>query len=224
MSRTAKPTLTISAEVVVDDLNLRLRGVLEEFQHRSCILELKDDPSVNIPLGTEIVIQLPTVEGARITGTLKRWLGRRLTIDVQRRPREQKRYFPRASGGVAVEYQRLPNSTSEVVQRSWLKGLSVADDVPCRTEQIVDFSASGVRCQDEIGCRVGDLLFLSLELSPSNHTVRAIGRVVRCYVGSTNEMAVDFVDVTGEGMERLARHTIDRQMASLDELHTSNPA
>lgn len=214
MKRTA-PSLTISAVVVAGPH--RLRGVLNELEHRGCIVDLIDDTPAEIPLDSQIFIELPSIDGARITGRLRRRLGQRVTVDVSRNNNQQQRYFPRVTGGLKVEYRAVANS--DTATRSWMQGLTIADSSWYAPEGEVEFSPSGLRCADGIGCNVGDLLLMSLHTTNSARPIRATGRVVRTPrdAYANRSIAVEFVDIGDNDLETLARHTCDRQRAALEQ-------
>lgn len=215
--KSAAPSLTINAVIVTG--SHRLRGVLNELEHRGCIVDLIDDTHVEIPLDSPVYIELPSIDGARISGRLRRRLGRRVTIDVTRRRGEQQRYFPRVTGGLTLEYRIVPHPVSDVVVQSWMRGVTIADGSWYAPAGEVEFSPSGLRCEDGLGCRVGDLLLLSLQPSNSARPIRATARVVRTLRDDPTGqgVAMELVEIGAADLETLARHTCDRQRAALEE-------
>ncbi len=214
--KNAASPLTISAVVVVGPH--RFRGVLNELEHRGCIVDLVDDITIEVPLDTPVYIELPSIDGARITGRLRRRVGSRVTVDVTRNSNERQRYFPRVTGGMSVEYRLVPNSMTDALGRSWLRGLSVANNGEWYAPSgEVEFSASGLRCEDGVGCAVGDLLLLALNPENKSRPIRATARVVRTLIDTSRTIAVEFVDIRTQDLEVLAQHTYDRQLATLDD-------
>lgn len=219
MTPTIKTPLAITAELV-DESGRRLKGILHELERRGCVFELLGDAPADLELSSNLEIELPSIDGARIRGRLRQRVGRRITVQVPRTGEHEQRYYPRVDGGIDAEYRILPPNSGETTRRSWLRGLSVADDAPWFTPPpFMNFSVSGLRCEDGLGCEVDDVLLFALRVPTMPDVVRATARVVRVdeHEDEPNQIAVEFIDIDPVGIEALTDYTLDRQLEAFSE-------
>ena len=210
--------LSIKAELV-DESGRRIQGILHELERRGCVVELVGDGPADLALRSPVHIELPSVDGARIRGRLGQRVGRRLTVHIPQSEHEQ-RYYPRVDGGIDAEYRVLPDHAGDATRRSWLRGLSVADESPWfRPPPFMNFSVSGLRCEDGLGCKVGAELLFALRVPTMPNVVRATARVVRVdeRPDAPNLIAVEFMDVDPNGVEALTDYTLDRQLEAFSD-------
>lgn len=125
-----------------------------------------------------------SAEGAvRVLGTVCETAGRTVCIETGRVIPEEKREFPRMPGGIRLRYCVLAGKEKEVEEacRGWMSGTEWAGkDAEWREpDPFMDFSASGLRFEDDRPCRVGDTLLLQFQVPGAPEVWRACARVVR---------------------------------------------
>ena len=81
----------------------------------------------------------------------------------------------------------------------------------------VNISGGGISFVSAEPIDVGALLAIDLIVLPSNHPMRAIGRVVDCRSANErrNHVAIEFVEIRDEDRETLIQHVIKKQAAEL---------
>lgn len=184
--------------------------------------------------GMRVAVAGRTEGSLRILGTVSESQGRKLWIETGRVIPEEKRAFPRMPGGIRLRYGVLSGEDVEKVCRSWMSGeANVCGIVQWREpDPFMDFSASGLRFEDERPCQVGDTVLLELEVPGASEVWRAVARVVRvepldrggdgAEPGGANSgrgpayaIAVHFTDLPAGAREALGAFTLRIQNALL---------
>lgn len=134
-------------------------------------------------------------EGAlRLLGTVSQTEGRKVRIETGRVIPKEKRAFPRMPGGIRLRYCVLSGKDVETISRAWTSG----GEAPCgdmewrEPDPFMDFSASGLRFEDQRLCRIGDTILLEFEVPGTPEVWRASARIVR----------VERLDREGAGAEQ----------------------
>ncbi|MEW6441286.1 MAG: PilZ domain-containing protein [bacterium] len=178
--------------------------------------------------------------GVRLMGTVKEAQGTRLLVETGRAVRPDKRGFPRLPGGICLRYLALSAGEERLSER-WMNREDpekLGGDWR-EPDPFMDFSGSGLRFEDELVCKVGDLLLLELRVPPSEQRWRAKARVVRVEPTvpgnadaedreemekgekgrrkrvATHQIAVEFEDLPREAREALTAFTLRIQNALL---------
>lgn len=149
--------------------------------------------------GMRVAVAGRTEGALRILGTVSETQGRRVRIETGRVIPEEKRAFPRMPGGIRLRYGVLSGQDVEKACRSWMSGGGGACGVVewREPDPFMDFSASGLRFEDERLCQVGDTVLLELEVPGACEVWRAVARVVR----------VEPLDRGGDGAEPSGENT-----------------
>ncbi len=185
--------------------------------------------------GMRVAVAGRTEGALRILGTVSETQGRRVCIETGRVIPEEKRAFPRMPGGIRLRYCTLSGQDMEKACRSWMSG----QDDSCGAAQwrepdpFMDFSASGLRFEDERACQVGDTVLLEFQVPGAPEIWRAVARVVRVEPidhggdgaepggagnsgrGQAYAIAVHFIDLPAGAREALGAFTLRIQNALL---------
>ena len=120
-----------------------------------------------------------------------------------------KRAFPRMFGSIHLRYRHIDAAAAEHHIRDWLFHISEPDDTWHSPDPFMNFSASGLRFQDEAPREIGDLLLLEMGIPTAPERWRATARVVRLEHDGEGKsfVAVRFLDLPAEAQETLQRFT-----------------
>ena len=194
---------------------------------------LLDKSETALQAGMQVVLNSGPDNTLRIMGVVVEMAGSRMRVKSKRVVRPDKRSFPRIYGGVHVRYQVLSGPESEARAAKWLAG----NDGPAskgtwwEPDPFMDFSGSGLKFQDQLRCKVYDLLLLDLQVAPHKDHWHATARVVRVEPlppddldvqdmeqqkdVPTHQIAVHFEELPQKAREALADFTLRIQNALL---------
>jgi hypothetical protein len=191
------------------------------------------EPEPAFKVGMRVVLDGGPGTAIRIMGVVAEASMSQLRVQTGRVVQPDKRAFPRMYGGVSVGYRVLTAKERAKVAPAWIAG----EDKPRREgawhepDPFMDFSGSGLKFEDELHCKVGDLLLIELHVAPSDDRWHATGRVVRIEPlrpddmeasdeeqqgpAPTHQIALQFEHLPQEAREALAAFTLKIQNALL---------
>ncbi len=208
----------------VPPLIVRATATLFDGSRYTVILQ---DEGRALEVGSRVILEFRGSESPRVLALVASIDQRTLVLDVQQsRPRD-KREFPRMYGGVELRYSVVsPEDTAAI--DAWSQGISQVGDDWFHPDPFMDFSASGLKFDDEETCKSGDILLMDLRIPTSNESFRGVARVVRLFTieedddptlgddrTGTHAIAVEFVTLPTSAVEALMQFTLRLQGAIL---------
>jgi hypothetical protein len=124
-------------------------------------------------------------------------------------------------GGIHIRYRVLAADRAEATATAWVSGeAAAASEGDWREpDPFMDFSGTGLRFEDQLHCKINDLLLMELALPASEERWRATARVLRVdpirpediegrdegkpEVAPTHQIAVEFESLPAGATEAL---------------------
>ncbi|MCA9556486.1 MAG: hypothetical protein KC933_41060, partial [Myxococcales bacterium] len=147
------------------------------------LFELRiDEKDVTGPaVGGLVVINWIHHEHPRVSATVIERDGPFLRAMERRRKARDRRVFPRVVGGIPLRYRIVHTREAEVVTARWMAG--APDAAPAsewrHPDPFMNFSATGLRFDDEPLAEAGDILLCELGVGGRPEHWRAVATVVR---------------------------------------------
>lgn len=186
----------------------------------SCTVD-HDGNAAGLRVGLDVVLNAAAEAGCRVVGTISSVEPRQVKIAVSHMVRTDQRIFPRMWGGIHARY-RTAKDDAEL--DAWMHGTEL--EGPWHTpEPYMDFSASGLRFEDQETCRKDDTVLVEFRVPFHEPAWRATAKVVRVAPLTaddledvdpdvqcpTHEVAVQFVEVPSEAIDALMDFTVRLQ-------------
>ncbi len=186
-----------------------------------------DDEGDALELGARVILEFGRSDSPRVLALVAEVDGSNLLLDVQQsRPRD-KREFPRMYGGVELRYAVVAPQDTVAID-GWRNGTVQVGDDWHHPDPFMDFSASGLKFDDEETCKADDILLMDMSIPPSDESFRGVARVVRLFTieedddptlgedrTGTHAIAVEFVHLPTAAVEALMQFTLRLQGAIL---------
>lgn len=185
-----------------------------------------DEADIDGPaVGGLVVINWVHHEHPRISATVVERDGPFLRAMERRRKSRDRRVFPRVMGGIPMRYRLVHSDEAAAVTARWMAGAPDAAD-PSEWRQpdpFMNFSATGLRFDDQPLVEAGDLLLIELGVGGRPERWRAVGTVVRLIPiegaeevpGVSHHVAVMFIDAPTALTEALEAYTLQLQRLTL---------